>query len=163
MGEWFRARNSEKLAGDADTPAPEAKNESGDAVEVSPLPPTPEKTPLAEKETIPSPSVLAEAEAGGGSSSTTEIPLEGGGAVVAPAGGEDAEEGEEEKAMKALRMSEEDLTKLKEEQEARCKELAMNVNVFMPYEVGGGLMRVSKLAHERENAFFVFLHAFGLG
>ncbi|CAM9717363.1 unnamed protein product, partial [Ectocarpus sp. 8 AP-2014] len=149
VGEWFRTRNSEKLAGNADTPAPEAKNESGDAVEVSPLPPTPEKAPLAEKETIPSPSVLVEAEAGGGSSSTTEIPVEEGGAVVAPAGGGDAEEGEEEKAMKELRMSEEDLTKLKEEQEARCKELAMNVNVFMPYK---GCVDEEQLAADEELA-----------
>lgn len=133
MGEWFRTRNSEQLGGDTETPAPEAKKESGDAAEKSPLPPTPEKTPLAEKETIPSPSVLAEAEAGGGSS-TAEVAVEEGGSVVAPAGGGD----EEEKAMKELRMSDEDLTKLKEEQEARCKELAMNVNVFMPYKVGGG-------------------------
>lgn len=46
-----------------------------------------------------------------------------------------AEEEEEAAAMKGLRKSEEELAKLKEEQEERCKELAMNVNVFMPYKV----------------------------
>lgn len=41
--------------------------------------------------------------------------------------------------MKGLRMSDEELAKVKEEQEERCRELAMNVNVFMPYKVCGWL------------------------
>lgn len=52
-------------------------------------------------------------------------------------GGERGDEEGGGEAVSALRMSEEEVEKLREEQEARCRELAMNVNVFMPYKVGG--------------------------
>lgn len=98
---------------------------------------------------MPLPSVLAEAASAAGSrdgAATVEDALQEAAAASAEggAGGENAEgrggekaggEEEEEEAGKGLRMSEEELAKLKEEQEQRCRELAMNVNVFMPYEV----------------------------
>ncbi len=150
VGEWFRARNSEL-------------RDASEGKKKEPVPPpnTPQKPPtepLADKETIPSPSVLAEqeqakaeavpeqpaaataagaAEGGGDAEKEGEKEKEEGGAVVAGAA-DAAADGDEDKVMKGLRMSEEELTKLKEEQEERCKELAMNVNVFMPYEVPYG-------------------------
>lgn len=47
------------------------------------------------------------------------------------------------------KLSQEGVEKMKEEQEARLRELAMNVNVFMPYQVGAYVSRVSVRAAER--------------
>lgn len=68
----------------------------------------------------------------------------GGAGKEASSGGEEGKEGEAGgEPVSALRLSEDEVAKLKEEQEARCRELAMNVNVFMPYKVrcGGGVGR----------------------
>ena len=130
VGEWFRTRNAE-LRNAADKTSTE---------------------PLADKETIPSPSVLAEeasntitTDAASEDTAATAAEGEKGeaeageGAVAVGGEGEGGEAKttaeEEAAAMKGLRMSDEELAKLKEEQEERCKELAMNVNVFMPYKV----------------------------
>lgn len=146
VGEWFRGRSEELRNASGD------KKEPGAADDKLPLPPTPENKPSTDDETIPSPAVLAEAaeaegvpvESGDAAPEAAAVAEEGKkeeagkGAVVAKEGesvakGERA--GDEEGLAKGLRMSEEELTKLKEEQEERCKELAMNVNVFMPYKV----------------------------
>lgn len=146
VGEWFRTRNAE------------LQNALEDTKPTQP-PTTPQKSstePLADdKDTIPSPSVLAEEEASKGNGAVSEgtpaaaataaAIAEGDGSTAAAAdgggGGEKGgavavtREGGQDAAKGLGDMSQERLAKLKEEQEEHCKELAMNVNVFMPYKV----------------------------
>lgn len=73
---------------------------------------------------------------GGNTSAVTTANGDGAGKGVEDGKQRDEEGGEAGgEPVNALRLSEEEVAKLKEEQEARCRELAMNVNVFMPYKV----------------------------
>ncbi|CAN0024625.1 unnamed protein product, partial [Laminaria digitata] len=154
VAEWFRAREAELLPKAKQTDA-EGKSggggvEGGNAPSTSPPTPSPPATIriMKDEDTIPSPSVsLTVEDEQEGVRSDTKAVVEGG--EAGEGGGEgDGEvvvlDGEGEgmggdgvgaAARPGLRLSEEEVGRLKEEQEARCKELAMNVNVFMPYKV----------------------------
>ena len=156
MGKWFRGKDAQILGGVGTEAAVGAAFGTSDADEVEPSggpfleANAPNAEDLVTAESVAEASGKGAVSDGGGvngntmattgsegrevkaspSASTGEAKGGGGGEERKRGVGEDAE-----RKVLPTRVSEEDVARLKEEQDAKCKELEINVNVFMPYKV----------------------------
>lgn len=166
VAEWFRGRDTPELPSDGNdskaaiTDSATAAADAAAAEEA--LKPTPRKETSKTDAETPTTAPKEGEEAGADGVTEAGEGTPGTKPENGVAGGTGGGEGEEETAEKTIVLQEEkdvgageagdagnkaatiseaEVAKLKEEQEARVEELAMNVNVFMPYKVG---MNVSK-------------------
>lgn len=130
MGEWFRGKDKRKISDSGENaPAGTDANDAPEGGKAESSPDTEGSSAVKDAETVANEEDVKGARTGEGGESAA---LEGAKGVVEELGGDGDDSGKRSSAI----LSDEEVEKLRDEQDAKYKELEVNVNVFMPYKVG---------------------------